>query len=281
MNEVEQESWADFDITESSMSARVLHRVVRFAKPEAYNSFQRLMYLMRAADNAVDEGHDYQFAKHCIKSQWEFLDKSRKVSQEADGFLVRELKQLISDLPEESRPLFIKRYQCLLQYFHYDLLYRKHLKPYSQERLVKHRDNGFFQLFGAIKIILNGEDVDDSGNFRDLVHVWAKSEPIADLAEDLAGGLVLFSQEEGADWIKDLKVGEPVDQKAIDEYVKSIKGKLAQQLLKLAPAAFQEIGGVVGLLMSLDFVKRSIFLPTKKFAPKDQVVYGSRRFDKN
>lgn len=278
MNEVAQKSWQDFDIDEHSLSAKVMDRVVRVVKPNAYDSFHRLMLLMRATDNAVDEGKSFAFAKECIKSQWEYLDNVHEVDPDNDLFLVSELGQLLSDLPEKSRPMFIDRYLGLLKYFYLDLLHRHYLRPYSQERLNKHRDNGFFQFFGSIKVILNGENVDDNGKFRELTNIWAKSEPIGDLEEDLRCGLVFFTSEEGADWVKELKPGSPVNEQEINSYIDTIKIELSRQMIKLAPAAMQEIGGIVGLLMTLDFVKRSIFLRRKKFAPKKEVIYGSGRF---
>lgn len=281
MNELTQKSWQDFDIDEHSLSARVMDRVVGITNPQAYNSFHRLMLLMRATDNAVDEGQSFAFAKECVKSQWEYLDNVREVDPDTNLFLVAELAQLVSDLPEKSKPMFIERYRGLLQYFYLDLLHRHYLRPYSQERLDKHRDNGFFQFFGSIKIILNGEDVDDNGKFRELTNIWAKSEPIGDLEEDLRCGLVFFTPEEGAEWVKDLKPGNPVNEDDVNTYIKSIKSELSAQMLKLAPAAVQEIGGIVGLLMTLDFIKRSLFLKTKKFVPKSEVIYGSGRFTKD
>lgn len=278
MNEVTQKSWQDFDIDEHSMSARIMDRVVGVFNPKAHDSFHRLMLLMRATDNAVDEGESFEFAKECVKSQWAYLGNPQELESKTDGFLVSELSQLLYDLPEASRPMFVHRYRGLLEYFHLDLVHRFYLKPYSQERLDKHRDNGFFQFFGAIKIILNGEDVDDNGKFRELINVWAKSEPIGDLDEDLRCGLVFFTDKEGAKWVKQLQVGEPVNQQEINEYIDEIKHELSCEMFRLAPAAFQEVGGIVGLLMTLDFIKRSIFLKTKKFEPDDKVIYGSGCF---
>ncbi len=238
---------------------------------------------MRAIDNLVDEGNSFEEAKKLIKEQWIALSKMSKFENLSSdlSFLGTELNALVNGIHDKDLKLnFIKHYQKLLFYYYLDLLHRKHAKPYREDRLTKHREGGFYHLFGAIKILLRDSDLEKS-NFKDLMDAWAEAEPLDDIEEDLPVGLVLYSPKDGADWVKNLKKHEAVNIKEIDAFVRKIRWQLSRGLLNSFMAGYQEFGGIVGLLMSLDFAKRGVFLLTKRFQPKEEVVFASKSFSNN
>lgn len=276
MTEGQAESFNDY---EYSSSCRILKRVVRIVKPSKYAEFSTYCHIMRWVDNLVDEGTSFKQAQEVITNQRRFTNSllscnTRDIIQTPD---TDELKILASSIPHPLKVPFLRRWDSLLDYYQIDLIHRFNLTPYSQTDLAAHHFGGFTSWFAGLKIILNGQDLSGDPNFLNLALAHGQSEPLGDIAEDLEQGLVLHSKEDGAGWVECLIPGGEVPYADIDSYVVSRRGKLAKRIFKLAPAAYREFGGIIGLLATLDYYKRVPVIANRRFIPKRQVIFAKNR----
>lgn len=264
---------------ERSSSKKVMDRVVSVVYPRSI--FERYMHYsiwMRGLDNVVDEGTSYSDAYRQLEKHGRLIRSDGKSSQATAG-LERNLKQVLNaGLPKTARQENKFHLLQLLQYFETDLFHRKSLSGFSKNDLSVHIEGGYPACLGSIINLLTDRQVKNEG-FKQLARVHGQAEPLGDISEDLTRGFILHCREDGADWIDDLVPGKKVPAEKIDNYVVNRRGQLAQRMFRLAPWAAVELPNLVGSLMSLEYVRRSIRLNRKRYLPQTEVIFAAQRMN--
>lgn len=263
---------------EHSSSAKILDKVVRVFKPKRYETYSLYARIMRSVDNLVDEGEIFQEAKRVLEGQRETLNSLRNGEP---VFCQTEFDQALAELtdkiPSHLKESFLQKHDALLRYFELDLSHRLNLTPYGKTELDEHIAGGFTSYFAILKIILNDQNLSGKTPYLHLTRIHGEAEPLRDIAEDLEYGLILHARENGAEWIEKLQVGAEVPNQAIDAYVVRRRGGLTKRMFCLAPEAVKEFGGIIGLLMTLDYYKRSFCIAQWRFIPKEPVIFAKKR----
>lgn len=264
---------------EHSSSAKILEKAVRVFKPKRYETYSLYARIIRSVDNLVDEGEIFQEAERVLEGQRKTLNS---LWNGEPIFCQTEFDQALAELtdkiPSHLKQSFLQKYGTLLECFKLDLSHRLNLISYGKTELDEHIDGGFTSYFAGLKIILNDQNLSGKMPYLHLTRIHGEAEPLRDISEDLEYGLILHARENGAEWIEKLQVNAEVPNQAIDAYVVRRRGGLAKRMFCLAPEAVKEFGGVIGLLMTLDYYKRSFCIARWRFIPKEPVIFAKKRY---
>ena len=263
------------DTTEHSSSGKILDRVIQITQPHRYPLYKAYWNIVRGVDNLVDEGSSYSRANQILKEQRELTTQTNINVSSSSG---ESLLSILSQIPLPLQKSFLAHHLSLIDYFDIDLAHRLNLTPYTPQEMSRHIRGGFPELFANLRIILLDKDIPPNSKFNQLAFTHGQIEPLGDIDEDLERGLILHCRENAAPWIDVLEPGQPVPEEEIDQYVKNHRSALAKKLRKLSPTAIQGFGGLFGTLITLDYLKRSLYsVPNLKFQPKSPVIFASQR----
>lgn len=276
------------------MSLEILHqpyeersRSKRHMDAVVNASFSRNRYLsyivygrwMRAIDNVVDEGPNYDEAKKVVDKQIDIVaGKSVQHKDSVPAYYDEALTYVLNKASPEHAKEMKKSVLGLLDYFSVDLEHRHTLTAFSRSDLDRHIDGGFPLFYQGIKLILYNKPLRHQG-FWDLARIHGKTETLGDLEEDMDRGFLPHDMQKAV-WVHDLRPGEKLSDTTIhkiDEYIGDYRGPLADRMKHLAPYAFVEFPTFMGALWMAEYIRRSYLLRLKRFQPKGDIVFARLR----